>query len=82
MALGGNKSGGSVYLGLQLGHSVVRFSASPAFILGKCGRCGAQKECTRLAFDAGMSTLNGEFHCDCGTRVRLSVPLVFRKSGF
>ena len=79
MALGGPK-GGSVFIGGNE-HAVVRSCAQPAYILGRCGRCGAEKECKRLAFDAGMSSLNGEFNCDCGTRVKLSVPLGFRKVG-
>jgi hypothetical protein len=80
MALKG-RSGQSVYLGTQAANSVVRFSVNPPFILGKCGRCGAQKECTNLAFGAGMSTLDGGFDCKCGARVRLSVPLGFRNAG-
>ena len=79
MALGGPK-GGSVFVG-GVRHTVVRSCAQPAYILGKCGRCGAQKECGKLSFGPNMETLNGEFNCDCGTRVRLSVPLGFRKVG-
>ena len=79
MALG-TKSGNAVFLGGGRGDSVVRWSAKPAQIVGRCGRCGAQKDCTKLAFGAGMETLTGEFVCDCGARVRLSVNLGFRKT--
>jgi hypothetical protein len=79
MALGAPK-GRSVFIG-GTRHTVVRWCAQPAYILGKCGRCGAQKECEKLSFGPSMETLNGEFHCDCGTRVKLSVPLGFRKNG-
>lgn len=80
MALGGNKSGSPVFLGCS-GHSVVRFSAQPgaAFILGRCGRCGRESNCKNLSFGGAMSSLNGEFVCDCGAKVTLSVPLGFRK---
>jgi hypothetical protein len=76
----GRPKGRSVFIGGG-SHSVVRSCAQPAYILGKCGRCGAQKECEKLSFGPNMDTLNGEFHCDCGTRVKLSVPLGFRKAG-
>jgi len=81
MALG-NRSGSAVFLGGGSGHSVVRWSAKPAQIVGRCGRCGAQKDCTKLAFGGAMDTLTGEFVCDCGSKVKLSVPLGFRKGGF
>ena len=79
MALGGPK-GGSVFIG-GVGHTVVRSCAQPAYILGKCGRCGAQKECTAPVRSTQGCLLNGEFNCDCGTRVKLSVPLGFHKAG-
>ena len=78
MALGGDKSRGSVFIG-GFGHSVVRWCALPSYILGKCGKCGTQKYCEKLVL--GPNTLSGEFHCDCGTHVRLSVSLGFRKFG-
>lgn len=84
MALGGKKSGSAVFLSGS-GHSVVRFSAQPgtAFILGRCGRCGRESDCKKLSFGGAMSTLDGEFICECGARVMLSVSLGFKKtSGF
>lgn len=82
MGLSGNKSR-AVFIGTGLTHGVLRFSAQPGslFILGKCGRCGAQKDCEKVAFDGSMSNLTGSFICDCGTNVRLSVPLGFRRTG-
>jgi len=81
MALSGNRSS-AVFVGGS-GHSVVRFSAQPgaAFILGRCGRCGTQKNCEKLAFGGAMSSLNGEFICNCGALVKLSAPLGFKKVG-
>jgi|GEM_PF-5669102 len=81
MALG-NRKFSSVFIGGGSGHSVVRSSVSPPFILGRCGRCGAEKQCEKLSFGLDMETLNGEFNCDCGTRVRLSVPLGFKPVRF
>jgi hypothetical protein len=78
MALG-NRKFGSVFIGGGSGDSVVRSCALPSYILGKCGKCGTQKHCEKLVL--GPDTLSGEFHCDCGTHVKLSVSLGFQKTG-
>jgi hypothetical protein len=80
MVFGGSKTGGSFFIGGS-GHIIVRYSLSPAFILGRCGRYGAQKYCERLSC-TDAENLSGEFLCNCGSTVRLSVPLGFRKGGF
>jgi len=80
MALGGKKSGSAVFLGSSAEHSVVRWSAKPAYILGRCGQCGCRKDCDHVAFDGSMSNLTGSFICECGVTVRLSVSLGFKKS--
>jgi hypothetical protein len=78
MALG-NRKFGSVFLGGS-GDSVVRSCMLPPSILGRCGRCGAQKQCTKLS-NTDAETLSGEFFCECGRRVQLSVTFPFRKTG-
>jgi len=75
----GNRKFGSVFIGGS-GHTVVRSSLSPPFILGQCGRCGAQKYCERLSC-TDAENLSGEFRCNCGSTVKLSVALNFRTNG-
>lgn len=73
------KKFGSVFLG-GVNHSVVRSCMLPPSILGRCGKCGMQKYCTKLS-NTDASTLSGEFICDCGCRVQLSVTFPFRTNG-
>ncbi len=62
--------------------TVVTYTAGPPSIVGRCGRCGEESNCSELAWGPNMSTLEGSFLCACGRTVRLSVSLGFKPGWF